>query len=127
MKGNMLWLCKKSLIPCFTTYKKVYKKVDIDEQTHEPTDMYYISLFTAWKWLYRPRYYKLFDSFEAPELPDYGGKDNGRSNGNMAKDITDNINNSRRFGVDYIQYIWNNKIAGGIKKWLNNGHYKVQN
>lgn len=63
------FLIKRSILPWFTTIKPIYKKVDIDKMTHQPTDMYLIGGFTTWSFCFRPRYYKYFNSFDAPELP----------------------------------------------------------
>ena len=51
----------------------VRRKVDIDENTHKFEDFYYklpkiIAFFSDFR-VYRPKYYKMFDSYEAPELP----------------------------------------------------------
>lgn len=54
---------------CFTILKPVMKGTEIDPISHEPTDFYEIVPFLSWKLCFRPRYYKFFDSFDAPELP----------------------------------------------------------
>ena len=63
----------------------VRRKVDIDENTHKFEDFYYklpkiIAFFSDFR-VYRPKYYKMFDSYEAPELPKmneiiYGNEEN---------------------------------------------------
>lgn len=55
----------------FTVVKPIYKKVDIDETTHQPTDMYKIDVFFRWKFVWRRRWYKYFDSYDAPPLPEF--------------------------------------------------------
>lgn len=65
------FLIKRSILPWFTTIKPIFKKVDIDKTSHQPTDMYVIGGLSSWSWCFRPRYYKYFDSYAAPELPPY--------------------------------------------------------
>lgn len=65
------YLCKKCIIPCFSVVKRVYKKCDIDELTHEPTDFYNFGMIFDNQFIFRRKYYKLFDSFERKELPNY--------------------------------------------------------
>lgn len=62
---------RKFIIPCFTVCKPIFKVVDIDENTHEPADYYKFDVFWNWNWIWRRRYYKYFDSYEAPSLPQY--------------------------------------------------------
>ena len=51
----------------------VRRKVDVDENTHKFEDMYYktglIDGFFSNLRFFRPTYYKMFDSYEAPPLP----------------------------------------------------------
>lgn len=54
-----------------TIIKPIYKKVDIDKETHQPMDMYMMDFFWNWKLCLRCRYYKMFNSTEAPELPEF--------------------------------------------------------
>lgn len=59
----------------FTNICHIQRVVDVNEQTHKFEDFYYkpkglIKFFTS-KHLYRPLYYKYFDSYDAPKLPDY--------------------------------------------------------
>ena len=65
------FLIKRSLLPCFTTIKPIFKKVDIDKLTHQPADMFIIGGLFSWSWCFRKRYYKYFNSYDAPPLPDY--------------------------------------------------------
>lgn len=41
------YLIKKSLIRSFTTIKPIYKKVDIDDQTHQPCDFFVMDVFLS--------------------------------------------------------------------------------
>lgn len=54
-----------------TWLKPVYKDCKIDPMTHEPTDFFEIDMILHWRFIIRCRYYKYFDSYDAPELPDY--------------------------------------------------------
>lgn len=54
-----------------TVIKPIYKKVDIDEVTHEPADFFVMDLFFNWSICFRPLYYKMFDSYEMEYLPPY--------------------------------------------------------
>lgn len=87
---------KKFVLPWWTVIKPIFKKCDIDDQTHEPTDFYVFDMFWNFKLIFRPKYYKLFDSYDAPILPEYDEyikkieekKENENSNHNV-----DNIYN----------------------------------
>lgn len=69
------YLIKKSIFRFLTVIKSIYKKVEIDETTHQPCDFYVIDVFFNWSLCWRSRYYKMFDSFDCPELPDFNWKD----------------------------------------------------
>lgn len=60
---------RRSIIPWVSIAIPIYKKCDIDKETHQPIDYFEKSLIIDWKFIFRPRYYKYFDSFDAPELP----------------------------------------------------------
>lgn len=52
---------------CFSIIKPILKfHALVDGQ---PGERYEIGGFASWKWCFRPKYYKYFDSYEAPELP----------------------------------------------------------
>lgn len=72
-----LWYMQKSVVPflnLFTTAKRVYRTIAINEHTSELTLGYRFcnlveSLFTRnYKIVYRPLYYKYFDSFDEDKL-----------------------------------------------------------
>lgn len=71
--SGMIWICSKSVIPGVTVLNPVCRKIDVDEETHQIMDMYYlrhrIRQFFAAQRIFRPLYYSYFDSYEAPELP----------------------------------------------------------
>lgn len=61
---------RKSILPFFTLCRPIVKKCEIDEETHQPMDYFVITPFLRWRLLFRPAYYKYFDSFDAPPLPE---------------------------------------------------------
>lgn len=70
--SNNIFQIKKGL---FNTSRvsMVRRKVDIDENTHKFDDFYYklprfIAFFSDIR-VFRPKYYKMFDSYSAPNLP----------------------------------------------------------
>lgn len=68
--ATQFYVLKKSLIPGFSYYKRISRIIGvIDPITHQITDGYkYVPLST--RYLYRPKYYKLFDSWTTPDLPE---------------------------------------------------------
>lgn len=73
-----VWHLKR--IGPWTLARRIKKKVDIDEQTHQPMDMFYkvkmIKRFLSFPFndraffvIFRPKYYKYFDSHERKNLP----------------------------------------------------------
>lgn len=73
--ADELWYAKK--IFCFTLLRRIYKGVKIDENTHQIVDAYRLAKFWtclipfygAVKLVFRPRYYKYFDSYSIPDTP----------------------------------------------------------
>ena len=72
-----LWYMQKTVVPflsAFTTAKKVYRTISINEHTSELTLGYrFCNLLEAffasnYKCVFRPRYYKYFDSFDEDVL-----------------------------------------------------------
>lgn len=61
----------KRWLPGFSICKPILKKIDIDEKTHEPTDFYLFDLPWHFHICFRPKYYKYFNSYDAPYLPPY--------------------------------------------------------
>lgn len=64
-----LWLCRRCLIPWFFKIKRIRKNIRIDEATHQIIDGYDFVLFST-KFTFAPRYWKLFNSYDAPKLPE---------------------------------------------------------
>lgn len=52
---------------CFTIIKPILKFHAI--VNGEPGERFELGGFTTWQWCFRPKYYKYFDSYDAPELP----------------------------------------------------------
>lgn len=71
LSTNYYLIKKFGLFRPVTVIKPIYKKVDIDKETHQPTDMYMMDFFWNWKLCLRCLYYKMFNSTEAPKLPEY--------------------------------------------------------
>lgn len=83
---NEIWYVKK--LGPFTVLRRVYKKIEIDENTHQIIDGYkfeklLVSLFmklfgfSSIKIYLRKPYYKYFDTYTRPNLPiKYGGVEN---------------------------------------------------
>lgn len=69
------YLVRPSLIPFFTNAVSIRRRVTIDDQTHEPCDEFSFFPFPVRffhdKLIFAPSCWKLFDSWEAPKLPDY--------------------------------------------------------
>ena len=73
--SNRYFYIRRSLFPFFTLVKPIFKCVDIDETTHQPADFYKFDVFWNYMYVYRPKWYKMFNSYDAPDLPDYPKKD----------------------------------------------------
>lgn len=73
--AGQVWICQRSILPFVTCLVPVSKKIGVDEETHQMLDMYYlkhpIRRFFATQRIFRPLYYRYFDSFAAPKLAEY--------------------------------------------------------
>lgn len=78
-----LYIVRQSIIPFCTVGIPIFRRIDVDEETHEFKELYYkdsliFRLFTC-KRIFRPFYYKMFDSWDCPILPEktfeYYGKE----------------------------------------------------
>ena len=69
--ANYYFYIRRSIIPGFTVVRPIFKVVDIDETSHEPADMYKFDVFWHNMWIWRRKWYKFFDSYDCPSLPDY--------------------------------------------------------
>lgn len=68
-----LFIVKQSLFPFTSVAVPVFRRIDVDEETHEFKELYYkdsliFRLFTCRR-IFRPFYYKMFDSWDCPKLP----------------------------------------------------------
>lgn len=70
-----LFICRQSLIPFVTVAIPVWRKIDVDEETHEFKEIYYKDSFIfrlfSCRRVFRPKYYKMFDSWDKPNLPSF--------------------------------------------------------
>lgn len=60
----------------FTVVTPIFKKVDIDKLTHQPTDFFVMGALFQKSLCFRPLYYKYFDSYECKELPQFPDDEN---------------------------------------------------
>lgn len=63
-----VYIVRRSLIPYFVATVKIIKKVGIDKEKHELVDGYFKQFFGT-RLYFMPLAWKMFDSYEAPELP----------------------------------------------------------
>ena len=67
--AQVMYVCKRTFLPFVYKYYKIGIKVGINELTKELCDEYYKIPFSTSRTL-APRYWKLFNSFDAPKLED---------------------------------------------------------
>lgn len=72
---SKLFIVKQSLIPATTRAIPVYRSIDVDEETKDFKEIYkkdgfIFSIFST-KRVFRPLYYNMFDSWQAPDKPQY--------------------------------------------------------
>lgn len=64
------FVVKKSIIPKFIVVKRIYRKIGIDDNTHQIIDKYYFGwLFFGRQLVYCPPLWKMFDSYNTDPLP----------------------------------------------------------
>lgn len=66
--ADRVYIVRRSLLPFFTSVKRVNMRIGIDENTHQLTDLYYFDLFGI-SLCFNPRYWPMFDSWACPPLP----------------------------------------------------------
>lgn len=66
--ADELYLVKRSVLPKTISYKRIFMKIGIDENTHQIIDKYYFRILST-KRFYAPPYWALFDSWQCPDLP----------------------------------------------------------
>lgn len=94
--SQCLYHVQRSVIPYFIVRKEIRKIVDIDGMSHDIVDGYEFRRFSA-RYIFAPALWQMFDSFDAPRLPDkpggwhewYGTV----SSSELASDADDNILN----------------------------------
>lgn len=65
------YVVKKSLIPFCIVFRRIKRKVGIDDNTHQIIDKYYfMPLGLGSKWIFCPPLWKLFNSYSRKELPE---------------------------------------------------------
>lgn len=65
------YVVKKSLIPYCVVFRRIRRKVGIDDNTHQIIDKYYfLPLGLGSKWIFSPPLWKLFNSYSRKELPE---------------------------------------------------------
>ena len=69
--SESMFIIKKGLIPHTSIIQPVIRKIDVDKLSHQLVDSYIIGGKVLSKRIFRPLYYKYFDSWTAPVLPDY--------------------------------------------------------
>lgn len=68
--AHSYFLVKKSLFPYFIVVKRIYRKIGIDENTHQLGDLFKFGFpFLDDQYIFMPVLWKMFDSYDAPELP----------------------------------------------------------
>lgn len=72
---DKLFLVKRSILPGFSSAIPIFRRIDVDEDTKEFKELYYkdgwfFRIFST-KRIFRPLYYKFFDSWDCPSLPEY--------------------------------------------------------
>lgn len=76
--AGMIWICSRSTLPFVTKLVPVRRRIGVDEDSKEMKDIFFIDhpikRFFTTRRFFRPLYYKLFDSYEAPYLPPYPEK-----------------------------------------------------
>lgn len=65
------YVVKKSLFPFFVVTKRIFRKVGIDENTHQLCDHYYFGVpVLDTRWIFCPPLWKMFDSYSMDPLPE---------------------------------------------------------
>ena len=66
--AERIYILRKSIIPCFSSYKRLAARWVTDQTTGDPRlEWNFVPLST--RWFYRPRWYKYFNSYNVPDLP----------------------------------------------------------
>lgn len=66
--ASKIFIIRKSLVPCFSSYKRLSAHWVTDQATGDPRlEWSFVPLST--RWIFRPRWYKYFNSYNVPDLP----------------------------------------------------------
>lgn len=65
--ADRYFLIKRTLIPWLSIIRPIHVKIGIDEVSKQIIDQYTFDILPSFMWL--PKYWYLFDSWSAPELP----------------------------------------------------------
>lgn len=68
-----LYIVRPSIFPFTSVAIPIFRRIDVDEDTHEFKELYYKDSFIfrlfSCRRILRPFYYKMFDSWDSPKLP----------------------------------------------------------
>ena len=64
------YVVKKSLLPFFIKTKRVFRRVGVDQQTHQLVDQYFFGVpVLDTRWIFCPPLWKMFNSYNTDDLP----------------------------------------------------------
>lgn len=66
--ANRMYLIQRTFLPCFCQYRRIIKRIAIDDLSKQVIDAYEFQPFSR-RFVFMPLYWKYFDSFEHIELP----------------------------------------------------------
>lgn len=66
--ADRYFLIKRTLFPCLSLVRPIHVRIGIDEVSKQIIDEYRYDLLPSFLWL--PRYWSMFDSWDAPVLPE---------------------------------------------------------
>lgn len=66
--SDELYIVRRTLIPFVHSVKRIFKRIGIDDDTHQIIDEYRFQLFGV-SFFFAPKYWTMFDSWSAPPLP----------------------------------------------------------
>lgn len=67
--SDVMYLVRRTMIPGLIVTKEISRKIGINCETHQIEDQYFFQIFRL-SFTFGPRYWKMFDSWDAPSLPD---------------------------------------------------------
>lgn len=66
--SDVMYIVKKTMIPGLIVTREISRKIGINNDTHQIEDQFFFRILSM-SFCFGPKYWKLFDSWEAPELP----------------------------------------------------------